>query len=477
MLFVVSNHKIIIIWPSPLILIIFLFKIITTLELIDKKNLGPTENQVPDPPENFRVESLTPNSATLRWDPPSSIDNILVRGYTLSYGTGSTDTRKVVLEGAENVEYTLNMLKPNTSYVLSLTAYNEAYGEDSSRLLLLIKTPLNNFQQAKDEVLEEENNKYLLNNLLLPKPSGLKVEKTGNVDEFLLYWDEPKELINENNKKKNFIYYIVQYWKDSGILKDGRIKEELHKINVEHPPALLTGIKLINSNKYLAKVKLISSNGSMSQWSEKLPLLRKSEEKINKNRWKSGGGKIIGEEVEEDFCGFELPSICDFFREGQWRWERRNSTKDGFSMVIREQLKTLKEFNLKKKKELYGRLLSPMFNLKPSETFCVSVQTKLERGGFGAIFRVGIRFESEPQPLWLYRKSLQRFWPQGEWLRLSWQLRRKLVNRGFQLIFDVSKHNEADQIKFFFSLDNLFVRASDCPIELEPFFGAAPGRE
>uniref|UniRef100_A0A915MRX4 Fibronectin type-III domain-containing protein n=1 Tax=Meloidogyne javanica TaxID=6303 RepID=A0A915MRX4_MELJA len=152
----------------------------------------------------FRVESLTPNSATLRWDPPSSIDNILVRGYTLSYGTGSTDTRKVVLEGAENVEYTLNMLKPNTSYVLSLTAYNEAYGEDSSRLLLLIKTPLNNFQQAKDEVLEEENNKYLLNNLLLPKPSGLKVEKTGNVDEFLLYWDEPKELINENNKKKNF---------------------------------------------------------------------------------------------------------------------------------------------------------------------------------------------------------------------------------------------------------------------------------
>jgi len=41
----------------------------------------------------------------------------------------------------------------------------------------------------------------------------------------------------------------------------------------------------------------------MSQWSEKLPLLRKSEEKINKNRWKSGGGKIIGEEVEEDFCG------------------------------------------------------------------------------------------------------------------------------------------------------------------------------
>uniref|UniRef100_A0A914NFW7 Uncharacterized protein n=1 Tax=Meloidogyne incognita TaxID=6306 RepID=A0A914NFW7_MELIC len=147
-------------------------------------------------------------------------------------------------------------------------------------------------------------------------------------------------------------------------------------------------------------------------------------------------------------------------------------------MVIREQLKTLKEFNFKNnKKELYGRLLSPMFNLKPSETFCVSVQTKLERGGFGAIFRVGIRFESEPQSLWLYRKSLQRFWPQGEWLRLSWQLRRKSVNRGFQLIFDVSKHNEADQIKFFFSLDNLFVRASDCPIELEPFFGAAPDEE
>uniref|UniRef100_A0A1I8BUW7 Fibronectin type-III domain-containing protein n=1 Tax=Meloidogyne hapla TaxID=6305 RepID=A0A1I8BUW7_MELHA len=361
------------------------------------------------------------------WDPPSSIDNILVRGYTLSYGTGSTDTRKVVLEGAESVEYTLNMLKPNTSYVLSLTAYNEAYGEDSSRLLLLIKTPSTNLKKAKDEVflLEEENN----NNLILPKPKGLKVEKTGNVDEFLLFWDEPKELINEN--KKNFIYYIVQYWKDSG-QKDAR-KEELHKINVEHPPALLTGIKLINSNKYLAKVKLISSNGSMSQWSEKLPLLRKSEEKNNKNKWISGGIFREMDEAEEDFCGFELPSICDFFREGPWRWERRNSSRDGFSMVIREQIKTLKEFKLKNN-ELYGRLLSPMFNLKPSETFCVSVQTKLERGGFGAIFRVGIRYESEPKTLWLYRKSLQRFWPQGEWLRLSWQLRRKSNNnRGFQV--------------------------------------------
>lgn len=45
----------------------------------------------------------------------------------------------------------------------------------------------------------------------------------------------------------------------------------------------------------------------------------------------------------------------------------------------------------------------------------------------------------------------------------------------FQIIFDVSKMAEIEQTEFFLSLDNVFLRAADCPPELEPYFGTAPG--
>jgi hypothetical protein len=33
--------------------------------------------------------------------------------------------------------------------------------------------------------------------------------------------------------------------------------------------------------------------------------------------------------------------------------------------------------------ELFGRLLSPVYGLRPSETVCISAQVKLAKGGFG----------------------------------------------------------------------------------------------
>jgi hypothetical protein len=46
-----------------------------------------------------------------------------------------------------------------------------------------------------------------------------------------------------------------------------------------------------------------------------------------------------------------------------------------------------------------------------------------------------------------------------------------------KIIFEVSKAKETNAVEFALSLDNLFVRAAECPLELEPFFGAAPGEE
>uniref|UniRef100_A0A914RZM8 Fibronectin type-III domain-containing protein n=1 Tax=Parascaris equorum TaxID=6256 RepID=A0A914RZM8_PAREQ len=79
--------------------------------------------RVPDPPENVRSKADA-ESVTLWWEPPASINEILVRGYTISYGIG-TPSRQ-----------------PNTTYVFALTAYNEAEGEDSEKVLLTATTKL-----------------------------------------------------------------------------------------------------------------------------------------------------------------------------------------------------------------------------------------------------------------------------------------------------------------------------------------------
>lgn len=76
--------------------------------LIDLKN-KIIEWRVPDAPKNFRAKSNAPEEMTLWWEPPASADDILVRGYTLSYGIESS-TQKVVLEGANTNSFTVTGL-------------------------------------------------------------------------------------------------------------------------------------------------------------------------------------------------------------------------------------------------------------------------------------------------------------------------------------------------------------------------------
>uniref|UniRef100_A0A0R3RNX5 Fibronectin type-III domain-containing protein n=1 Tax=Elaeophora elaphi TaxID=1147741 RepID=A0A0R3RNX5_9BILA len=59
-------------------------------------------------PENVHWKT-DDNSITLWWDPPATADEILVRGYTISYGIG-TPNRRVVIEGANTNAFTINKL-------------------------------------------------------------------------------------------------------------------------------------------------------------------------------------------------------------------------------------------------------------------------------------------------------------------------------------------------------------------------------
>uniref|UniRef100_A0A914VEU2 Fibronectin type-III domain-containing protein n=1 Tax=Plectus sambesii TaxID=2011161 RepID=A0A914VEU2_9BILA len=96
------------------------------------------ESKVPGPPQNVQVKTSS-EEATLWWDPPANADEVLVRGYTLSYGIG-TPSLTTVIEGVDSNAFTINFLEPNTSYVFALTAYNEAATEDSQKVLVTAKT-------------------------------------------------------------------------------------------------------------------------------------------------------------------------------------------------------------------------------------------------------------------------------------------------------------------------------------------------
>ena len=104
--------------------------------------------------------------------------------------------------------------------------------------------------------------------------------------------------------------------------------------------------------------------GSQSPWSDRIGL----------NGWpKWRNGAKDGDEEEEDFCGFEMHSVCDFIREGIWRWQRRNSSKDGFNMVLAVKTSTdggqseqlaLSGEDSAEQQQKFGRLLSPVYGLK-----------------------------------------------------------------------------------------------------------------
>ncbi|MCP9260581.1 MAM domain-containing glycosylphosphatidylinositol anchor protein 1 [Dirofilaria immitis] len=105
-------------------------------------------------PENVHWKT-DDDSITIWWDPPPTVDEILVRGYTISYGIG-TPNRRVIIEGANTNAFTINKLKSNTTYVFALTAYNEADGEDSEKVFLLLLLKLEKVQMTNWSICKHQ---------------------------------------------------------------------------------------------------------------------------------------------------------------------------------------------------------------------------------------------------------------------------------------------------------------------------------
>ncbi|XP_023247522.1 neogenin [Copidosoma floridanum] len=82
-----------------------------------------SESDVPNVPTNLKTKAMS-DSILVWWGPPKD-QTIKVRGYVLTWGKGVPDEYKKVLDGKQRF-YTIENLKPNSEYVITLRAKNEA---------------------------------------------------------------------------------------------------------------------------------------------------------------------------------------------------------------------------------------------------------------------------------------------------------------------------------------------------------------
>ncbi|XP_037550385.1 neogenin 1a [Nematolebias whitei] len=79
------------------------------------------ESHVPDQPSSLHVRPLV-NSIVVSWTPPENQD-IVVRGYTISYGIGSPHAQTIKVDYKQRY-YTIENLDPSSHYVITLKAFN-----------------------------------------------------------------------------------------------------------------------------------------------------------------------------------------------------------------------------------------------------------------------------------------------------------------------------------------------------------------
>ncbi|KAK5620477.1 hypothetical protein CRENBAI_023340 [Crenichthys baileyi] len=79
------------------------------------------ESRVPDQPTSLHVRSLV-NSIVVSWTPPENQD-IVVRGYTISYGIGSPHAQTIKVDYKQRY-YTIENLNSGSHYVITLKAFN-----------------------------------------------------------------------------------------------------------------------------------------------------------------------------------------------------------------------------------------------------------------------------------------------------------------------------------------------------------------
>uniref|UniRef100_A0A915PQ82 Fibronectin type-III domain-containing protein n=1 Tax=Setaria digitata TaxID=48799 RepID=A0A915PQ82_9BILA len=375
-------------------------------------------------PENVRWKT-DDNSVTLWWDPPSTANEILVRGYTISYGIG-TPSRRVIIEGANTNAFTINRLRPNTTYVFALTAYNEADGEDSEKVLFTATTEIGKSS--------EEHSIYL------QPPANIKASATSS-HEIELNWNDPNlnsylyehfpDSIKTSLKKRK---YIIQYGEYQSL--------NLEKITSAVPHVRLSNLK--PSTDYEITVKVILPNGMESAWSIREIIRTESSNAIPSKESGMLELRFDFEQAEKSFF-YSDPSAPL-----QWKMidvgEQLSDGTSGYSIGL--QSTTMDES--------YGRLISTSFSLT-DDNYCISIWIYAKDFSKGTLTVALLEnVENGNHKINLITEELERLGKQ-RWNHLF----ANFINsrNPFQVLLEVRKQ-ESDQ--FWIALNDITVLSGKC---------------
>ncbi|CAJ0927003.1 unnamed protein product, partial [Mesorhabditis belari] len=369
------------------------------------------EDRVPDSPENVHVRT-TAHSATLWWDQPSTSDRILVRGYAVSYGIG-TPSSKIVIEGPNTNSFTIERLKPSTTYVFAVNAYNEADGEDGEKVLLTGKT------------LSDDDSKEKGAFSLWPPIAVRALAKERLVE---VSWEDPNpERREENRVDGTGRHYIVQY---------GLYQTDHHeKLRVNGRNAKL--VNLLPGREYEVAVKVIDGNGRESPWSIRDIVLTPQDQKAEISRY-------------DWICGFEK-DLCGMKTIGDTRWERikghLKANAGHYVMSINPSLSPSSHSS---------HLITPTFHMQKSHSLCVrfSIQMK-EKEDNDAIFSVFLEDERTFRKEELIKIETEKM-EKEKWI--DFRLNLKGLRPAFKLVYELKWKHSAPMT----SLDSLVLSSGVC---------------
>ncbi|KAL3998795.1 Fibronectin type III domain family protein [Acanthocheilonema viteae] len=340
--------------------ITILFSLLTTFHWLSQI-VAQEEWRVPDMPENVHWKT-DDNSITLWWDPPLTADEILVRGYTISYGIGAPNQR-VIIEGANTNSFTINKLKSNTTYVFALTAYNEADGEDSEKVLFTATTEVG--KNSDEQLIDLQAPTNIQAKSI--SPTEIAIQWTDpNVH---IYYNHPSEIIKSLFRKRK---YVIQYG-------------EYQSLNLEKVTSTVSYVLLNNlqpATDYVIIIKVILPNGIESAWTIREVI-----------RTPSNVTLMNGSELFELRFGFEQSEKCFFYSDPtaplQWKMiegKSNRALKNRLAKHFVSLQSTIFDEN-------YGQLISSPIILNDNN-YCLSIWIYVRQFSKG-IITVGLLRKAE----------------------------------------------------------------------------------
>uniref|UniRef100_A0A0N5A585 Fibronectin type-III domain-containing protein n=1 Tax=Parastrongyloides trichosuri TaxID=131310 RepID=A0A0N5A585_PARTI len=376
------------------------------------------EWRAPDPPTSIKTKS-TANSITLWWEPPDSHDQILVRGYTISYGIG-TPSRKIVLEGVHIKSFTIEQLKANTTYVIALTAYNEADEEDSEKVFITATTEI-----------EDKFDNDMYNHLKTPEIIEIIPMKNGIVE---LKWEDKNK---DSSMKSYFVKYNV-YGSDD--------ESEIITVNKD---VLIDDLE--SGVKYEFKVKVKDSDGNESDYSEK------------KTAMTIPDIITIDNNVE---CNFEKENekSCKFYSdpESPLKW-RLIDSKEPDSYYPLSRIDGIPDSShymiLEASSDPYntfGRLISPEYQITEGDHFCLTLWVYVASTSHGS-FTIFVKPLKKEEHDIIYKERFEKM-STSHWSKLSLDIKKSHLI--FKIIVEGQKSLTTD--KFMIGVDDFAIKSGHC---------------